>query len=175
MRLLLKFVTLICVINWFTLACLAQDKAPHNISLRAGAGNSISMKHFSQEETSLNTPNSSFIDVGLSTNIMQRNNRSLFLGLEMQALNYYPTLREKTNLAFASLFVGRTRRFDVTPGLYLKYTGGLSLATLVYVTSSISGYDSYSGGPSKNLNFGLFNNLQVLFAGEKKIKILIMD
>ncbi len=52
--------------------------------------------------------------------------------------------------------------------LYLKYIGGLSLGTLVDVTSSVSGYDTYSGGPFKNLNFGLFNNLQIMFAGEKK-------
>jgi hypothetical protein len=167
MRLLLRTLTTICFITCLTLCSFAQDKVPHNISLRVGAGNSISMKHFSQEETSLNIPNSSFINIGLSTNLIQRSNRSLFLGIEMQALNYYPTLSEKTDLSFASLLIGKTRKFDLAQGLYLKYTGGLSLGTLVGVTSSISGYDTYSGGPFKNLNFGLFNNLQVLFGGEK--------
>lgn len=168
MRLLLKFIALICVTPWCTPYSFAQEKAAPNLSLRVGAGNSISMKHFSQEETSLNIPSSSFIKVGLFTDLVQRNNRSLFLGLEMQALNYYPALSEKTNLAFASLLVGRTRRFDIAQELYLKYTGGLSLGTLVDVSSSVSGYDSYSGGPLKNLNVGFFNTLQVLFAGEKK-------
>lgn len=170
MRSLLNFIPLICVINWFALPGFGQDKAPHNLSFRVGAGSSISIKHFSKEETSLNIPNSSFVNVQIATNLIQRNNTSLFLGLEMQTLNYYPTFNEKATLHFASLLVGRTSRVDVTQELQLKFTGGLSLGTLVDVSSSVSGYNSYSGGPAKNVNVGLFNNLQVLFTGEKKDK-----
>lgn len=156
--------TLFVIIN----TGFAQNKTASNISLRVAVGNNISMKHFSQEETSLNMPSSSFMNVGLSTNLAEKNNVSWFAGVDVQGLNYYPTLSEKTNLSFVSLLAGRTIRRDVAQGLYLKYTGGLSLGTLVNVTSSISGSDTYSGGPSKNLNFGLFNNLQVLFAKGKR-------
>ncbi len=116
---LLKSVALIGIIHWFNLSCFAQEKTSPNISLRAGAGNSISMKHFSQEETSFNIPSSSFINVGLSTNLIERNNKSLFVGLEAQALDYYPSLSEKADLTYASLLIGRTRRFDIAQGLYL--------------------------------------------------------
>lgn len=170
MRLLLHSMAFICVTNWFALSGFGQDKAPHNVSFRFGAGSSISIKHFSKEETVLNIPGSSFVEVQLSTNLIQRNNTSLFLGLEMQTLNYYPTYNEKADLTYVSLLVGRTSRIDVTQGLQVKYTGGLSLGTLAGVSSSVTGYGSYSGSPAKNMNLGLFNNLQVLFAGAKKDK-----
>ena len=168
MRLLLKPIVLFCLVQCFTLSGSAQDKTPPNLSLRVGAGNNISMKHFSQDETVFNFPGSSFVNLQLSTNLIQRNNKSLFIGLEMQALNYYPTVTEKADLTYVSLLAGRTMRVDVNQALYLKYTGGLSLGTLVDVTSSVSGYGSYSGGPAKNINLGAFNNLQVLFTGVKK-------
>ena len=163
MRYFLHTVLLVCSINWSAFSGFGQDKAPHNLSLRAGAGNSISLKHFSQERTSLNLPGSSFVNLQLSTNLIQKNNKSLFVGLEMQDLNYYPTLTEKAGLIYVSVLVGKTVRVDVNQGLYLKYTGGLSLGTLANVSSSLSGNGNYAGGPAKNINFGAFNNLQVLF------------
>lgn len=172
MRLLLHSITLICGINWFALPGFGQGKAPHNLSFRVGAGSSISIKHFSKEETSLNIPNSAFVNVQIATNLIQKNNTSLFLGLEMQTLNYYPTFNEKATLHFASLLFGRTSKVDVTPALQLKFTGGLSLGTLTNVSSSLFGDHSYSGSPAKNMNVGLFNNLQVLFTREKKDKRL---
>ena len=172
MRYPLHYIPFICIISFFSFPGFGQNKVFQNISLRLGAGNSISIKQFSQEQTSLNIPSSSFVNAQLSTNLIQRNNASLFLGLERQVLNYYPTFNEKANLTFISLLVGRTRRIDVTQGLQVKYTGGLSLGTLVDVSSSVSGHDSYSGSPTKNMNFGLFNNLQVLFGKKKKDKRL---
>ena len=118
----------------------------------------------------MNIPNSSFVNLQIATNLIHRNNTSMFLGLETQTLNYYPTFNEKATLNFASLLVGRTSRVDVNKELQVKFTGGLLLGTLVDVSSSVSGYNSYSGGPAKNVNVGLFNNLQVLFTGEKKDK-----
>jgi len=167
MRVLLRTAAAICFFNCLAVFSLAQDAPSPNIALRVGAGNSISMKHFSQEETALNIPSSSFISIGLSTNILMRNNKSLFVGLEAQALNYYPTINEKTDLSYLSLLLGTTSRFDVAQRVCLKYTGGVSLSTLADVTSSVSGYHAYSGGPWKNVNLGLFNHLQILFSGEK--------
>lgn len=168
MRPFLKPTVLFCLVHCCTLSGSGQDKAPHNLLVRVGAGNSISLKHFSQEETSFNIPGSSFVNLQLATNLIEKNNKSLFIGLEMQALNYYPTTTEKASLTYVSVLVGRTMRVDVNQGLYLKYTGGLSLGTLADVASSVSGYGSYSGGPAKNINLGAFNNLQVLFTGAKK-------
>lgn len=168
MRFLLNSTILICVINWFALPGFAQNKAPQNLSLRVGAGNSISMKHFSKEDTSLNLPGSSFVNLQLSANLAMKDNKSIFLGLEMQKLNYYPTFNEKANLTYVSLLAGITTRADVTRAFYVKYTGGLSLGSLVNVSSSVSGYNSYSGSPAKNVNLGLFNTLQVLFSAAEK-------
>jgi len=112
----------------------------------------------------LNIPGSPFINIGISTNVGPNINRSLFLGLEVQALSYYPTLNEKSNLAFVSLLAGRTARRDLAQGLYMKYTAGISFGTLAEVSSSVYGFDAYSGGPLKNGNLGIFNNLQVMFS-----------
>lgn len=159
-----------CVAHWFVFSGFGQPTPPHNLSVRVGAGNSISLKHFSKEDTSLNFPGSSFVNLQLSTNLRLKDNKSLLLGLEMQKLNYYSTVIEKANLTYVSLLAGITTRVDVTDEFYLKYTGGLSLGSLMKVSSSVSGYNSYSGSPVKNINLGLFNNLQVLFAGDKKSK-----
>jgi hypothetical protein len=170
MRYPFYYIPFICMISCFAFPCLGQDQTFQNISFRVGAGNSISIKQFSHEETSFNIPASSFVEVQASTNLFEKNNTSLFLGLEMQVLNYYPAFNEKANLTYISLLAGRTSRIEVTQGLQVKYTGGLSLGTLTDVSSSVSGYDSYSGSPVKNLNVGLFNNLQVLFGTGKKDK-----
>lgn len=168
MRPLLKVAALTSLIIWLAMSCFSQDKVPHNLSLRIGAGNNVSMQNFFSNETSLNIPGSAFVNVGLATNLLERNNRSLFAGLEMQALNYYPSINEKANLGFVSLLLGKSKRFDISQQFYFKQTNGLSLNSLIEVTSSKIINSTYSGHPFKNLNVGWFSNLQVLFAGEKR-------
>ncbi|MEJ7682272.1 MAG: hypothetical protein WKG06_31365 [Segetibacter sp.] len=168
MRVLLTAMTLICFFNCFSISSFSQDRVPPNLSLKIGAGNNISAQHFFTTETSLNIPSTSFVNVGLTTNLLQRNSNSLFIGVEMQAVNYYPTINEKTNLGFVSLLVGKTKRFDLSGQIYLKQTNGLSLNSLIDATSSNINNNAYSGNPFKNMNLGAFSNLQVLFAGEKR-------
>lgn len=145
-----------------------QGKGFENLSLKLGAGNSVSVKQFSDDRTTFNFPSSSFVNVQLSGNMLQTRKASLLLGLEMQDLSYYPTVREKVNLTSISLLAGRTSSVHVTQKLHVKYTGGLSLGTVTGVSSSVSGYGSYSGGPAKNMNLGIFNDLQVLFGKDAK-------
>lgn len=165
---LLKSLTLIYFINCFSISSFSQDKIPANISLRIGAGNNISTQHFFTNETLLNIPSTSFVNVGLSTNLLHRNSKSLFIGLEMQGINYYPTINEKTNLGFVSLLIGKTKRFDLSGQIHLKQTNALSLNSLIDVTSSKINFINYSGNPFKNINMGAFSNFQVLFKGENR-------
>jgi len=168
MRLLLASITLICFFSCSSISGFSQDRVPPNLSLRISAGNNISTQHFFTNETFLNIPGTSFITVGLSTNLLPKGSKSLFIGIEMQAINYYPTLNEKSNLGFVSLLVGKTNRFDLSQQLYLKQTNGLSFNSLIDETSSNLNTTTYSGNPFKNINIGAFSNLQVLFAGEKR-------
>lgn len=168
MRLLLRALTLISCFNCFSISVFSQDRVSPNISLRIGAGNNISTQHFFTNESSLNIPASSFVNVGISTNLLHRNSRSLFIGLEMQGVDYYPLINEKANLGYVTLLVGKTKKFYLSDQIYLKQTNGLSLNSLIDVTSSNINYYTYSGNPFKNLNIGAFSNLQVLFPGEKR-------
>ena len=163
----IQYIACISVVLCFAFSGFGQDRVFQNMSLRLGAGNSISIKQFSDERTSFNFPSSSFVNVQLSANLLQRNHASLFLGLEMQDLNFYPAFNEKVNLTYISLLAGRTSSVEVTQRLRVKYTGGLLLGTLTGVSSSVSGYKTYSGGPVKNMNLGFFNNLQLLLGKAK--------
>jgi len=180
MKAILQSLTLACFFSCVVTVSFSQDRTTPNFSFRAGAGSNIATQHFFTNDVAFNVPTTSFVHFGLSTNVIERNNKSLFLGLDLHGINYYPAPTVKSNLAFFSLLVGKTRKYDVNQWIYLKQTNGISLNTLAEATSSNAttnpDFLEYTGNPFTNLNLGAFTNLQVLLQGQKrKTEALIMD
>ena len=168
MKFPIRSIIFLCFFDWYDIPCSSQEKQPPNFSLRFGAGNNISTQHFFINETALNFPSSGFLNLGISTNIRQRSTNSLYFAFELQEINYYPTVSEKTNLGFVSFLAGKTRKFDFSERFYFKQTNGFSLNSLIQVTSSHSDSTIYSGNPIKNLNFGAFSSIGALFKSKHR-------
>ena len=174
MRAILQSLALTCFFSCIVHITFSQDRALSNFSFRVGAGSNIASQHFFTNDVAFNVPTTSFVHIGISTNFLERNNKSVFLGLEMEALNYYPAPTVKSNLGYLSLLAGKTRKYNINQWVYLKQTNGISLNTLAEVTASNGSanqeYLEYTGNPLNNLNIGGFSSLQVLFAGVTKKK-----
>lgn len=153
-----------------SLICSAQENKKNSFFLKAGAGNSIATRSFFAEGPNQNAPASAFLNMVVSADINQKENKSYFVGLELQALNFYPFYDQKNSLSSASIMIGKSRKIDLSNSFYLKQTNGVILNSLLDVSSFQFEASIYSGNPLNNLNFGIFSGLMVLLSKGNKQK-----
>jgi hypothetical protein len=147
-----------------SLVCSAQENKKNSFSLKLGGGNSIATRSFFTDGPNQNIPHSAFLHIIVSADIRQEENKSYFLGLEIQALDFYPSYDQKNALSSASIMVGKSRKIDLSNSFYFKQTNGVVLNSLLDVSSFQPEVSIYSGGPFNNLNFGVFSSLLVLLS-----------